>query len=57
VNDGWNANLAAAGKAMITRALQQSNGNKSKAEEILAIHRRLLYEKMREFGIADTPKL
>jgi two-component system response regulator AtoC len=51
--DGWKANLAAAEKAMMSRALRIAGGNKSKAAEMLAIHRRLLYEKMREYGIED----
>ena len=53
--DGWKANLSAAEKAMISRALRIANGNKSRAAEILAIHRRLLYEKLHEYGISDGP--
>jgi DNA-binding NtrC family response regulator len=51
--EGWKANLAAAEKSMIERALRMSDGNKSKAAELLNIHRRLLYEKMREYSVAD----
>jgi DNA-binding NtrC family response regulator len=51
--DSWKTNLAAAEKAMISRALQVAGGNKSKVAEILAIHRRLVYEKMREYGMND----
>jgi DNA-binding NtrC family response regulator len=54
LTEGWKANLAAAEKTMILRALRLAGGNKSKAAEILAIHRRLLYEKMREYGINDA---
>ena len=48
---GWQANLSELEKSLVERALRQAQGNKSKAAELLGIHRRLLYEKMREFGI------
>jgi DNA-binding NtrC family response regulator len=48
---GWQANVGQLEKSLVERALRQSEGNKSKAAELLGIHRRLLYEKMREFGI------
>jgi DNA-binding NtrC family response regulator len=48
---GWQANVGEFEKALVVRALRQAEGNKSKAAELLGIHRRLLYEKMREFGI------
>jgi transcriptional regulator with PAS, ATPase and Fis domain len=51
---GWKTNLALAEKAMIMRALRMAAGNKSKAAEILGIHRRLVYEKMREYEISDA---
>ena len=54
IADGWKTNLSAAEKAMVLRALKMADGNKSKAAEILNIHRRLLYEKMREYGIAES---
>jgi DNA-binding NtrC family response regulator len=54
--EGWRANLAAAERAMIVRALRTAEGNKSKAAEMLAIHRRLLYEKLREHGIGDDDR-
>ncbi len=38
---------------MITRALRMASGNKSKASEMLAMHRKLLYEKMREYGVGE----
>jgi len=50
---GWKTNLALAEKAMILRALRMAAGNKSKAAEILAIHRRLVYDKMHEYGINE----
>jgi two-component system response regulator AtoC len=54
VADGWKTNLAAAETSMLARALRMAGGNKSKAAEILKIHRRLLYEKMREYSVADS---
>jgi DNA-binding NtrC family response regulator len=51
---GWKTNLALAEKALIMRALRMAAGNKSKAAEILGIHRRLVYEKMREYEISDA---
>lgn len=53
--DGWKANLAAAESAMIVRALRAASGNKSKAADLLGMHRRLLYEKMREYGVNEPP--
>jgi DNA-binding NtrC family response regulator len=52
--EGWKTNLAGAEKTMIVRALRMSGGNKSKAAEILKIHRRLLYEKLHEYEITDS---
>jgi DNA-binding NtrC family response regulator len=49
---GWEANFSELEKALLERALLQAGGNKSKAAELLAIHRRLLYEKMRRHGLA-----
>jgi DNA-binding NtrC family response regulator len=48
---GWQANLAELEKGLVERALHQAEGNKSKAAEILGIHRRLLYEKLRQHGL------
>jgi DNA-binding NtrC family response regulator len=48
---GWQDNLSKLEKSLVERALRQAQGNKSKAAELLGIHRRLLYEKMREYGI------
>jgi two-component system response regulator AtoC len=52
--EGWKTNLAGAEKTMIVRALRMAGGNKSKAAEILKIHRRLLYEKLHEYEITDS---
>ena len=51
IGDGWKTNIAAAEKAMIARSLRLTDGNKSRAAEILGIRRRLLYEKMREYSM------
>jgi two-component system response regulator AtoC len=48
---GWQGNLSKLEKSLVERALRQAQGNKSKAAELLGIHRRLLYEKMREYGV------
>jgi two-component system response regulator AtoC len=45
---GWQTNLAQLEKSLVERALHQAQGNKSKAAELLGIHRRLLYEKIKE---------
>jgi DNA-binding NtrC family response regulator len=51
LNVGWQASISELEKSLVERALRQTEGNKSKAAELLGIHRRLLYEKMREYGI------
>lgn len=51
VEIGWQANISELEKSLIERALRQAQGKKSKAAELLGIHRRLLYEKMRAYGI------
>jgi DNA-binding NtrC family response regulator len=38
----------------VERAMTVAGGNKSEAAEILGIHRRFLYEKLKEFGM--TPE-
>jgi two-component system, NtrC family, response regulator AtoC len=48
---GWRDNLEQLEKALIERALAETQGNKSKAAEVLGIHRRLLYEKLRQYGL------
>ncbi|MGA7414208.1 MAG: helix-turn-helix domain-containing protein, partial [Bryobacteraceae bacterium] len=48
---GWKENLERLEKTLIERALAETQGNKSKAAEVLGIHRRLLYEKLRQYGL------
>lgn len=38
-------------RSMIVRALEASGGNRTRAAELLRINRRLLYDKLREFGL------
>jgi len=51
LEDGLKTNIAVLEKALIERALRQAQGNKTRAAEILAVHRRLLYEKIRDYGL------
>jgi two-component system response regulator AtoC len=46
--------LANVEREMIEEALRQAGGNRSEAARILHIYRRLLYEKMEEYGIGGT---
>ena len=48
---GWKQNVEALERSLVERALKASQGNKSKAAELLGMHRRLLYEKMRQYGL------
>jgi two-component system response regulator AtoC len=40
-------------KRLIAEALERNNGNRSKAAQELGIYRRLLYAKMREYGLGE----
>ncbi|MDQ6683248.1 MAG: hypothetical protein M3Y88_08260, partial [Chloroflexota bacterium] len=40
-------------KRLILEALERAGGNRSKAAEELGIYRRLLYSKLREFGLGE----
>ncbi|HLH40381.1 MAG TPA: sigma-54 dependent transcriptional regulator [Bryobacteraceae bacterium] len=53
LEEGMKANVATLEKALIERALRQTQGNKTRAAEILGVHRRLLYEKIREHGLPE----
>jgi two-component system, NtrC family, response regulator AtoC len=48
---GWKENIERLEKTLIERALAETQGNKSKAAEVLGIHRRLLYEKLRQYAL------
>jgi DNA-binding NtrC family response regulator len=37
------------------KALRDANGNRSKAAEMLGIYRRLLYAKIKEYGLEGYP--
>jgi two-component system, NtrC family, response regulator AtoC len=54
LQNGWKENVDLLERALVERALAAAQGNKSKAAEILGIHRRLLYEKLRQYGIANS---
>jgi DNA-binding NtrC family response regulator len=51
LEDGWKQNVELLERALVERALASSDGNKSKAADMLRIHRRLLYEKIRQYGL------
>jgi DNA-binding NtrC family response regulator len=51
LRDGWKRNIEKLERWLVQRALAEAAGNKSKAAEALGIHRRLLYEKLRRYGI------
>ncbi|MHB8631637.1 MAG: sigma-54-dependent transcriptional regulator [Candidatus Limnocylindria bacterium] len=42
-------------KDLIMKALRDANGNRSKAAEMLGIYRRLLYAKIKEYGLEGFP--
>jgi two-component system response regulator AtoC len=51
LDEGFHALVARLERRLIERALLEAGGNRSRAAEILKIHRRLLYDKIREFGL------
>lgn len=54
LQEGWKQNLELLERALVERALASSQGNKSKAADILGIHRRLLYEKIRQYSLGQN---
>jgi len=52
VTESQSLNLAEREKAALMAALDQCNGNKKKAAELLGIHRPTLYTKLKKFGLA-----
>ena len=51
LTDSQSFNLAEREKAALVAALDQCNGNKKKAAELLGIHRPTLYTKLKKFGL------
>jgi transcriptional regulator with PAS, ATPase and Fis domain len=51
LTDSQSFNLAEREKAALMAALDQCNGNKKKAAELLGIHRPTLYTKLKKFGL------
>jgi DNA-binding NtrC family response regulator len=51
LTDTQSFNLAEREKAALVAALDQCNGNKKKAAELLGIHRPTLYTKLKKFGL------
>jgi DNA-binding NtrC family response regulator len=51
MTDTQSFNLAEREKAALVAALDQCNGNKKKAAELLGIHRPTLYTKLKKFGL------
>ena len=51
LQNGWKENVELLERALVERSLAAAQGNKSKAAEILGIHRRLLYEKLRQYDV------
>ncbi len=51
LQSGWKHNVEALEKALVIKALSAAQGNKSKAADMLGIHRRLLYEKLRQYNL------
>jgi len=54
LEEGLHAAVARLERRLIERALARTGGNRSRAAELLRINRRLLYEKMREFGLLES---
>jgi DNA-binding NtrC family response regulator len=51
ITESQSFNLAEREKAALVAALDQCNGNKKKAAELLGIHRPTLYTKLKKFGL------
>lgn len=48
---GYHETVARLERRLVERALAEAAGNRTRAAELLGINRRLLYDKMKEFGI------
>jgi two-component system response regulator AtoC len=51
LDDGMHALVAQLERKLVERALRQAGGNRTRAAELLRINRRLLYDKLKEFGL------
>jgi len=51
LEDGFHEVTARLERRLIERALAQTGGNRTRAAELLKINRRLLYDKLKEFGL------
>jgi DNA-binding NtrC family response regulator len=51
LDDGMHALVTQLERKLVERALRQAGGNRTRAAELLRINRRLLYDKLREFGL------
>jgi DNA-binding NtrC family response regulator len=51
LDEGFHALIMQLERSLVRRALAQAHHNKSRAAEILKINRRLLYDKLQEFGL------
>lgn len=51
IEDGFHASVEKLERRLIERALAATGGNRTRAAEVLKINRRLLYDKVREFGL------
>jgi two-component system, NtrC family, response regulator AtoC len=51
IEDGLHSAVEKLERRLIERALMAAGGNRTRAAEILKINRRLLYDKLREFGL------
>jgi two-component system response regulator AtoC len=51
LDEGMHALVSRLERRLIERALEESEGNRTRAAEKLKINRRLLYDKLREYGI------
>ena len=49
----FKARVAALERKLILEALERAGGNRTRAAEELGIYRRLLYVKMREYGLGE----
>ncbi|MGH9257789.1 MAG: sigma-54-dependent transcriptional regulator [Vicinamibacterales bacterium] len=56
LDEGFHGLVRKLERSLVTRALDQAKGNRSRAAEILKINRRLLYDKLQEFGIEQEDR-